>query len=453
MIEPDKFAWLIPFAVSLIPAYLALYIGLICFIVKFFDYRGFPKILFFSSSWVFAELIRSSAFTGFPWNLAGYVFMGSPELSQTGSIVGVYGLSLLAIILFSAPYLVLKSISDFKLEGKAYKLSFSIIYLLPIMALTAGLAVEGSKKLKKYENQFEKTDIRIVQPNIPQKEKFDRLRLGEQLYKFYTLTLKEPKNNGNVPDVIIWPEAATPFNIKTSARFRDEASNIIPLSSYLILGSVRFEGNGDNIKAFNSMEVLDSEGNLIEEKTYDKHHLVPFGEYIPLRKFFPNLDKITHGMGDFSTGKGTSTISIKNEIPPYSPSICYEIIFPQYAIEKKEKFEDEAKWIINTTNDGWFGNSSGPYQHLDIARMRAIENGVPVIRSANTGISAVISANGLLLDFIPLNEEGIIDAKLPKALDYQTPYRKNGDKDIILLCGFMMVFSAILKLSLKLKKT
>lgn len=453
MVEADKFAWLIPFAVSLIPAYLAIYIGIICYLTGLLNYRGFPKMLFFASAWVFAEIIRTYAFTGFPWNLAGYTFMNSIQLAQAASFVGVYGLSLLAILLFSAPYLVLKSIADFKLENRHYKLSFSIIYLLPILCITALLSIFGDNKIKNFDSKFEDTNIRIVQPNIPQKEKFDRYRIGEHIYKHYTLTVEESNIGGFVPDIFIWPEASFLFDLKKADKFRDEISHLIPYSSHLILGSVRYEGENrtDSFKAFNSVEIIDSDGNLLDDKAYNKHHLVPFGEYIPLRKYFPYIEKITHGHGDFNTGLGPQTIQINKDIPPFSPSICYEIIFPDIAIEK-QAFDKRAKWIINVTNDGWFGDSSGPYQHLDIARMRAIEQGVPVIRAANTGISALIDANGKIVKKRALNETGIIDSKLPKALPKPTYYSIHGDKIILMVCAAFLIFSAILKLTLQVRR-
>lgn len=450
LVEADKFAWLIPFAISLIPAILALFIGFISYLVHKLEYKSFAKILFFSSAWVFAEIIRGYAFTGFPWNLAGYIFLGSPEISQAASFVGVFGLSLLALILFSAPYLVFASIIEFKLYNKAKKISFSIIYLLPLIALTAVIAINGEIKIKQNLGKFEKTYLRIVQPNISQQEKFDNLRLGEQLYKLYTLSVKKSKIDGFVPDLIIWPEAATPFNINSSPIFRDEVSDIIPYSAFLLIGSIRFDIERN--QAFNSMQIIDSEGNLLQDKYYDKHHLVPFGEYIPFRNIFPFIETIANGHGDFNYGDGPKNIKLPNA-PAFSPNICYEIIFPNQVVDNKVGFKKRAKFIVNLTNDAWFGDSTGPYQHLDKARMRAIEEGVPVIRSANTGVSAVIDANGLVLDSLKLNTKGIIDIKLPKALPKPTYYSQYGNKIILIICSVLMVISIILKQIHRWQKT
>ena len=442
LVEADKFAWLIPFAASLIPAILALFIGFVCYLTHKLEYKGFAKILFFSSAWVFAEIIRGHALTGFPWNLTGYIFMGSIEISQAAAYVGVYGLSLLAIILFSAPYMVFSSLVDFKFYNRVTKISFSMLYLLPIVFVTAIISMNGREKILKNTDKFEKTYIRVVQPNISQQEKMDNLRLGEQLYKLYTLSVKKSEIDGFVPDLIIWPEAATPFNIKVSPLFRDEVSDIVPYSAYLLLGSIRYDI--ENNAVYNSMEIIDGEGNLVEDKFYNKHHLVPFGEYIPLRKIFPLVESIAGGHGDFSRGKGPDIIKLDNA-PAFSPNICYEIIFPNQVVDNKPEFKDRAKFILNLTNDAWFGDSTGPYQHLDKSRMRAIEEGVPVIRAANTGVSAVIDANGIILKSLELNKKGVIDIKLPAALERPTYFSEHGNKTILLICSFMMVFSIILK--------
>lgn len=442
LVEADKFAWLIPFAVSAIPFYLALYTAFICWLTYKLEFKGFAKILFFSSAWVFAEIIRGTAFTGFPWNLAGYIFLGSPEISQAAAYVGVYGLSLLAMMIYSAPYMVFCSLVEFKLYNRAAKISFSILYLLPVVFATALIAMNGKTQMMKYNGKFENTKIRIVQPNISQQEKMDKLRLGAQLYDFYTLSVSDSQTDGFVPDLIIWPEAATPFDIKNSPQFRDEVSDIVPYSAHLLLGSIRYVNDGQS--AYNSMEIIDSEGNLLQDKYYDKHHLVPFGEYIPFRKTFPFVESIAGGHGDFWEGDGPKTINIENS-PAFSPNICYEIIFPGEVTDNKTEFDKRAKFIVNLTNDAWFGESSGPYQHLDISRMRAIEEGVPVIRAANTGVSAVIDVNGTILKKLELNEKGVIDIKLPKAKDAPTYFSNNGNKTILVICGIMMIFSSVLK--------
>jgi len=250
--------------------------------------------------------------------------------------------------------------------------------------------------------------------------------------------------------MIIWPEAATPYNLQTASELKNELRDIIPYTSYLALGSVRVEEdvNDRNIeknrKFYNSVEFINSDGEL-EKANYDKFHLVPFGEYMPLRKFLPGIEKITHGSNDFSKGAGPTTIELDG-FPSFSPLICYEIIFPGNVVNKQDRKNSEGpKWLLNVTNDGWFGQSSGPYQHLDIARARAIEEGMPVVRAANTGISAVIDSLGIVKDSIGLNESGIIDTNLPAKLHFETFFAIYGLIIPILLIGFVLSSAVCLK--------
>lgn len=439
LVEPDKFAWMIPLTVSVIPAYLALYVGAVCWLTYKFNFKKINRILFFASMWTLAEIARSYALTGFPWNLTGYVFLTKITIAQTASFISVYGLSLLAIILFCSPHFAVRYI---KISSHApiYKYCMSLYYILPIILGLTLLSDWGSKRIDLNKSEFEKINVRIVQPNIPQKEKFDPLRIGDQLFKFYSLTLSEGKTADYVPDVIVWPEAAVTTNLSENKEFMSEVADIIPYSAYLILGSVRQEG-WINRKIFNSVQFIDSEGNL-ENNHYDKHHLVPFGEYVPMRELLPFVDKLANGIGDFNTGDGPKTIRLPNS-PSFTPLICYEVIFPGKVVDRTNTTRPE--WILNVTNDAWFGNSSGPYQHLDAARMRAIEEGLPVVRSANTGISAVVDGMGRVLDELPLNTDGVIDTKLPKDLAVETYYSKHGNKVPLILAAGIAILSLLLK--------
>ncbi len=440
LVEPEKFAWMIPFTVSVIPAYLSLYVGAVCWLTYKFNFKKINRILFFASMWTLAEMARSYLFTGFPWNLTGYVFLTKLTIAQTASYISVYGLSLIAIILFCSPHFAARYIKN-STRAPIYKYSLSLYYLIPIILLLVQLSNLGSRRIDINKSEFEKINIRIVQPNIPQKEKFDPLRIGDHLFKFYNLTLSDGKDADYVPDLIVWPEASVTTNLADDHEFMTEIADIIPYSAYLILGSVRQEGWMVNRKIFNSVQFVDSEGNL-ETNHYDKAHLVPFGEYVPLRKLLPFVNKLANGIGDFNKGDGPKTIKLANS-PAFSPLICYEVIFPGMVVDKKNPNKPE--WILNVTNDAWFGNSSGPYQHLDAARMRAIEEGLPVIRSANTGVSAVIDGMGRILNYIKLNEEGVIDTKLPKNIAEETYYSKNGNKVPLILAAGIAILSLLLK--------
>lgn len=441
LVEPDKFAWMIPFSASIIPAILAIYIGFVSWATYRLRLKQIHKILFFAGSWTLAEMARSYLFTGFPWNLTGYVFLSKLAIAQAGSVVSVYGLGTLAIMVFCSPYLSIRYLKKNKSIAPVYRYSICLYYLVPSIITLILLSNWGSDRIRENSNRFEKTNIRIVQPNIPQKEKFDSMRVADQLFKYYNLTLQEGNVDDYVPDLIIWPEAATMINLDDDKEFLSEVAEIIPYSAYLILGSIRHEGWILNQKVFNSVQVIDSEGSL-ERTYYDKTHLVPFGEYVPLRSYLPFVEKITQGIGDFDRGTGPKTLKLSNS-EPFSPLICYEIIFPGHV--KSEYDTQKPKWILNVTNDAWFGTTSGPYQHLDSVRMRAIEEGLPIIRSANTGISAVIDNVGRILSFIRLNKDGIIDTKLPSQIREETYYSIYGDQIPLILAAGLIILSVILR--------
>ena len=444
LVDADRFAWLIPFAISLIPAYLSIYIGSISYCTKRLKYKGLAKIFFFSGIWVMAEIIRSKAFTGFPWNLGGYIFLKSPEFSQAASYIGVYGLSLMALLLFSAPYYVYYSISEAIKNNKVIvRASISITYLLPLSILFIFVSYWGGQRITNFKDRFEETKVRIVQPNISQRDKFDPRMIGDNIYKYISLSVsKSQKGTNYVPDLIIWPEAAIPLNLSKEKDFVNSLQDIIPYGSNLIMGTIRTTDE----KSYNSIQIVDSEG-VLQDDYYDKFHLVPFGEYIPLRKYFPFVvSSIANGIGDFGTGYGTVNMQLSNS-GVFSPLICYEIVFPGNVINKEKSFYERAKWILNVTNDSWFGLTSGPYQHLDKARMRAIEEGVPVVRAAGTGISAIIDSYGRVLKKLDMKVAGVIDSKVPSAHTKENFYSIYGNKVPILLASIMLFLAAMIKFS------
>ena len=209
--------------------------------------------------------------------------------------------------------------------------------------------------------------------------------------------------------MVIWPETAIPYRV-----FRDRdtvdalVAAAVPPGGVLMAGAVTSENDGTGAQFFNSLVVFDDRRELIA--VYDKHHLVPFGEYVPLRGVLP-IDKLTPGTTDFTAGPAPRTLDLDG-IPAFSPLICYEAIFPTEAVAPDER----PAWLLNITNDAWFGNSSGPYQHLASARLRAVEQGLPMARAANTGVSAVIDAAGRYVARLDLEQEGVIDARLPPPL-------------------------------------
>jgi apolipoprotein N-acyltransferase len=409
LVDAAKFGWMLPFSVFGLSAVMALWFLPLAYAV--YRLRACMTPLLFASLWVLVELARSVGIFGFPWNLVGYMSLASLEVAQLASLVGTYGLSLLLVwvALLPAYWLV---------TSRRAAIRVTII----ACALCATSYGYGHQRLQT-PVQFTDTVIRIVQPNIPQEVKGTEAGRDIAIQSLDELTRLSPK--GPKPDVIIWPETAYPFTVR--------AESPLPLPKFkglLISGAVRAEGTKPNVKIWNSMFAATQEGKILA--TYDKHQLVPFGEFVPLRSVLP-LDKITPGDIDFSRGDGPRTISIEG-IPLFSPQICYEGIFPWLAIDTANR----PQWMLNLTNDGWYGDSTGPYQHFEMVRMRAIEQGVPIVRVANSGISALVDAYGGVQASLSLNHKGMLQASLPSHI-VEPLYASNGDSLIFLFLLSMLL--------------
>jgi len=249
--------------------------------------------------------------------------------------------------------------------------------------------------------------LRLVQGNVPQRDKW---RQEMRNYWFNHHLDLSSQNADGVTDVI-WPESASPYPLDQVPEARAMIAQVVPPGGLLLTGGERFDFSLDPPKAWNSLLVVDDAGTL--RARYDKHDLVPFGEFMPLRDLLGRLglSSLARGGMDFQAGPGRTTIALPG-LPSFSPLICYEAIFPGRVYAPG----DRPEWLLNVTNDGWFGRSSGPYQHLAMARMRAIEEGLPMVRAANTGISVVVDPWGRVQARLGLGETGVLDAALPKPL-------------------------------------
>ncbi len=398
LVDADRFAWMIPFTIALIPAYVAIYSGLACWLTWQARAHGFQRILMFAAFWTLMEMLRGVAFTGFPWNLIGYVWGDMPLVMRIASLTGVYGLTLLTVLAASLPMLCCAAA-----RGKqAVLLPCAAVFALWAILIPAASFLQGGV------DKPQMLKVRIVQPNIAQKMKWDQFQSLQVLQDHLELTHAAYK--GKPPQVVIWPEAAVPFRLDAlSEGMRLLIKGALPLGAILIAGAVRVEDAAQEGRIpHNSVLALDAEGNVIA--SYDKHHLVPFGEYVPLHRFLPFVDKITQGGMDFVPGQGAATLNFKGtKLPPASPLICYEAIFPGEVKDRKTL----PAWMVNVTNDGWYGDSSGPYQHFTMARMRAVEEGMPLVRAANTGISGVFAPDGTVLGKLELGRKGVLDVDVP----------------------------------------
>lgn len=388
LVDAAKFGWMLPFSVLGLSAVMALWFLPLAYVVYRLRARMTP--LLFAAVWVLVELARSVGIFGFPWNLVGYMSLASLEVAQLASLMGTYGLSLLLVWVALLPVYWLAT-------SRRAAIRVTII----ACALCASSYGYGHHRLQT-PVQFTDTLIRIVQPNIPQEVKGTEAGRDIAIQSLDELTRLSPKSPK--PDIIIWPETAYPFTVRAGAP--------LPLPKFkglLISGAVRAEGTKPNVKIWNSMFVANPEGKVLA--TYDKHQLVPFGEFVPLRSILP-LEKITPGDIDFSRGDGPQTISVEG-IPPFSPQICYEGIFPWLAVDSANR----PQWMLNLTNDAWYGDSPGPYQHFEMVRMRAIEQGMPIVRVANSGISAIVDAYGGVQSSVSLNHKAMLQGALPSYIE------------------------------------
>ncbi|MGB8275282.1 MAG: apolipoprotein N-acyltransferase, partial [Alphaproteobacteria bacterium] len=294
--------------------------------------------------------------------------------------------------------------------------------------------------------------LKLVQPNIAQDHKWrEDLRLTH-----LARHLEMSKNTGPADETvrvlpaaqpvtdIIWPETAAPFLVDQDNAIRAVIAGVTPKGGLVITGAPRATPQGvEPFEVWNSVIAVDNRGEVAG--TYDKFHLVPFGEYLPLRALIPpwlGLEKLTPGSTDFSRGPGPRTLTLPG-LPPVGPLICYEIIFPSDVLDPAHRPD----WLLNLTNDGWYGISSGPYQHFVSARFRAVEEGLPVVRAANTGISGVIDPYGRVLASLPLGHGGIIESPLPKPLATLTPFAKLRDAALLALLLAALVLAACLERS------
>jgi apolipoprotein N-acyltransferase len=411
--------WLAPFAVAALAGALALYPALLLLLCRWHWPQGAGRIILFAALWAVFEWLRGTLLTGFPWNLLAHVWGFSEAMMQVVSVVGSYGLSLFSVIIFSAPLWL--AISD----DRSTRLA------LMAAALLIGIGAFGFWRIASLPvAHHDGLLIRLVQANIPQNEKWVRENWDRNIIRHIALSNSplaagaDGSEGSGEPEniIVIWPETAVPYSIGTTEGLAEILARQLEGNVTLFTGAPRRDRSSGTLRLYNSLHGISADGELLF--TYDKSHLVPFGEYVPLRGLLSaiGLGKIVPGETDFSAGPGPMAISIEG-IPAFSPLICYEIIFPGNV-----RPNGEVEWLLNITNDAWFGDSSGPRQHLVIARFRAVEEGLPVVRSTGSGISAIIDPLGGIEAYLGLDVEGVVDGALPMAIQGSTTYHRWGDR-------------------------
>lgn len=434
---PGRFTWMIPVNVFGLGALLATTTGVAVALAWKLGGGGLRRILLLAVAWAALEWVRGTILSGFPWNLIANVWTAIPATAQSAAWWGPFGLSLVTVLLASVPALLLR-------PGPARRpdyIWFGGVASACILVLVAGFAILPSQS-----PAVANIKLRIVQGAIAQKLKWARGARAEIMARYGTLTAS--KGFETITHVI-WPETAIPYRLQTQYDVvRPNAAAValirasIPKGGALITGANRDVGKD----TWNSVHVLTGQGRIVS--TYDKHHLVPFGEYVPARSFLSQIGiaKIAHGRGDYSFGNGPHNITIPGA-PAASALVCYEAIFPAEAVGR-----NRPGWLLNVTNDAWFGNSAGPYQHFSSARLRAIEQGLPMVRAANTGISAVVDPYGRIIAYLPLGARGILDAALPQARK-PTLYARFGDLAFLIFGGLIAFLAAFAPARTHLSRT
>jgi apolipoprotein N-acyltransferase len=405
--DPEKFAWLIPFTLIGLNAVIALYAGLACWLWKRIKVGGLTGILMFSLVWTIVEYARGHLFSGFPWNLAGYSFTASDALLQMASLVGVYGMTWFAVLLAVIP----SALGDASMPKKRAFTTVAVGYVfLAVIFAWGGLRLsEADREEQSTAKEQSGIVLRLVQANIDQYQKWDPKLWMQGLEEHVKLTQSPGVENISI---FIWPETAIPYTVKSGDALLTLIASAIPPRSYLITGALRSEGED----VYNSIMMIDHKGAIVG--SYDKARLVPFGEFLPFRNLFPPSWLTPVGAKDFSRGPGPRVMQWPN-IPPVLPLICYEVIFPEFL----SGTDSRPDWLLNLTNDAWFGNSSGPHQHFHMARTRAVEEGVPLVRVANTGITGIVDAYGRVIIKMGHGYKGFMDISFPQAKTAKTLYK------------------------------
>ncbi|HET9936198.1 MAG TPA: apolipoprotein N-acyltransferase [Methyloceanibacter sp.] len=409
LVEPWRHGWLLPFVMTALPGGMALFFAASAALAMLLWVPGPGRAFALAIAFFLTEVARGHVLTGFPWNLLGYSLLGSLPLMQLAALFGVYALSLLAVLLFAAPATIFAPSQSGLAKGRG---TFALAALLLVL-LVAGYGW-GERRLQAAGLDNTNIRLRVVQANIDQAEKWR----PENSVEIFTDYLELTQSGGGLDGIaiVVWPETAVPFLLADDHEALAAVARVLPEETTLLVGSWRLveerdaEGRFIRNRAYNSVLVVDGEGRITG--SYDKIHLVPLGEYLPFQDFLESLGmmQLTNVRGGFNVGQKPRLLTIPGA-PPVTPLICYEIIFPQEITEAGTT----PGWLLNLTNDAWFGSSAGPYQHFHQAQVRAVEQGLPVVRAANTGISAVIDPFGRVRAEIGLGEKGIIDADLPKA--------------------------------------
>lgn len=454
LVDAKTFGWLLPFAVVALPAAMAVYTALGLALARMIWTRGATRVLALAVALTFVEWLRGHLFTGFPWNAYGYALISPLWLAQGAALVGIWGLTFCAVALYASPAVLADDRAHTRRPWLPCGLGAAVI---------VALAIYGAVRLEQTPTRFvEGVQVRIMQPNLQQDEKFNYSQKQEVMSRYLALSERGSQSTG-LRDVtlLIWPESAFPFFLVREPDALAQIAKLLPEGTALITGAIRppdtAPPHGPVTNAYNSIYVIGHGGAILS--VYDKVHLVPFGEYLPFQDLLERLGlmQLTKVRGGFIAGDHRRNQAAPGA-PNFLPLVCYEIIFPGDAVPRSGETGwfyrhfgrylgwptvtgagERPGWLLNLTNDGWFGASAGPYQHFQQARVRAIEEGLPLVRAANSGISAVIDPLGRIVKSLPLGSMGVLDAPLPQPIA-PTPYARLGDGPVGVIVGIAFLW-------------
>ena len=411
LVQPEIYGWMIPFALLGLGGGLAVFPMLAVWASWRLTDGLVRRAVLLAVFWAVAEYLRGHILTGFPWNLLAHIWAFDAAPMQFASVVGVYGLSVVTALFATLPAAVI--------AGKRGRLA-ALAGVLIAVALWGGGALRLSMVGPTQTDKIAQIDpnvpvVQIVQPNIAQRDKWRPDLQRQHFTKLIDMSRRPAGMDPAQKRIVIWPETAATFFVEDQPVARSQMADVLGPDDILITGAPRtYPRDTDEYKVWNAVQVVDSSGEIVA--SFDKFHLVPFGEYVPFRSILP-FPKLTAGRTDFSAGPGPKTLEVPG-IPSFSPLICYEVIFPGAVVDDANRPE----WLLNVTNDGWFGKSAGPYQHLAAARFRSVEEGLPLIRAAYTGVSIMYDPYGRKLAELPLSTSNILVHPLLSNQNHTTVY-------------------------------
>ena len=427
LVDAEGFLWMLPFAVVGFPACLAIFWGIAMAVARLAWGDGWVRLVAFAAALTLAEFVRGTILTGFPWNLPGYAFMPNAMMMQSAEFIGAYGVTFFTLFIAAAPAIFA--------PGAGERPRRMFLVLLSALVLFGGHIGWGFWSLSQHPTVVnEKIKIRLVQPNIDQVEKWKPENTASIFRSYIDLSNSNtgPQTaNAGAFRMIIWPESAFPFIIAEQPDALNTIDEMLGPRTMLITGAMRrekpVEGKPEP-QVYNSALVLDGDGAIIEAR--DKVRLVPFGEFLPFQETLESwgLQQLTKQRGGFGRGLIRKPITLEG-LPSFLPLICYEVVYPGGLMDESE---ERPEWIVNLTNDAWFGKSSGPYQHAHQTRVRAVEEGLPIVRVANSGISFVTDAYGRVLEQLPLGAKAVLDTALPVKRADRTVYSRIGNLPIMI---------------------